>query len=325
VFLPTTTILLNPVVLDWSIAGFADGTYDLTSKLKLTVGGRYTFERKDFTQHYDGRQLFDTNAGWGQFTPRAVLQYVIDPRDNVYVSYSRGFKSGDFNTFGTSPAPVSPETIDSYEVGLKSEPVRRLIVDVAAFYANYSNLQISARSPTLGLFELLNAASARLAGVELEVNYSPTEDITIRASGSYLAPTFKTFVGAPVYAAQPQGGNMMTAQNVSGTDLPRAPRYTFSLGPQYHHKFSFGEIGGSLNLYHSAKAYWGLDDTWAQAEYSMLNAEIYWRPTQHLRLSAWGDNLTNAVVPIELLPGSLGTFESNQKPIRGGVAVRYDF
>ncbi len=60
---------------------------------------------------------------WGAFTPRVVLDYVPNDNTLLYVSASRGFKSGGFNTFGDVSQPVNlfdPEFVWNYEAGLKA-------------------------------------------------------------------------------------------------------------------------------------------------------------------------------------------------------------
>src|SRR5205807_1138822 len=85
------------------------------------------------------------------FTPRATVRYEIEPRTNVYAAYSRGFRPGTYN--GSAPvdprliAPTRPETITAYEVGFKTAR-SRLRFDVAAFYYDYKDLNVSVTAPT---------------------------------------------------------------------------------------------------------------------------------------------------------------------------------
>jgi len=163
-FNPTTGArTLNSVTytrnLTRSYAVFGEGKYELTDKLNLTVGLRYTEESRKFT----GFALSATGAPlpsvavktkFNELTPRAILQYELSPHANVYASYSKGFKSGVFNTSGVGAAnlvPVEPETIDAYEIGAKADLTSWLRTNFAAFYYDYRNIQVSSLNPASGL------------------------------------------------------------------------------------------------------------------------------------------------------------------------------
>jgi iron complex outermembrane recepter protein len=114
-------------------AVFADGTYQVTDALAITLGGRYSHESKDvfFTSlafsaaNPNGTVVIPPltrSASFSKFTPRATVRLEIAPRTNVYASYSKGFRSGAFNN--APPAipseyrAVPAETIDAVDFGL---------------------------------------------------------------------------------------------------------------------------------------------------------------------------------------------------------------
>jgi iron complex outermembrane receptor protein len=94
-----------------------------------------------------------------RFTPRIVLRYKPTQESSVYGSYTRGYKSGILNVGGASQVPVKPESIDAFEVGYKYED-RRFSADVASYYYNYKNLQVS--SFQAGQAQIRNAAQSRI-------------------------------------------------------------------------------------------------------------------------------------------------------------------
>jgi iron complex outermembrane receptor protein len=103
----------------------------------------------------------------------------------LYASYNHGFRSGSFNTVGVTGVPVDPETIDAYEIGLKSEWMdNRLRLNGAAFFYDFTDLQvvISRGSST----DLLNAGKAEIYGLDLELQASVTDNLTLRAGGAFL-------------------------------------------------------------------------------------------------------------------------------------------
>ncbi len=77
---------------------------------------------------------------WDKGTPRVVPRYDFDPSTNIYASFSQGFKSGAYNLSAATKPPVSPETVNAYEVGFKHQE-NRFQFSGAAYYYDYSNLQ----------------------------------------------------------------------------------------------------------------------------------------------------------------------------------------
>lgn len=166
----------------WAV--FADVTYDVTEQFSLSLGGRYTDDRREGdivreTYILGGSPALGGSPPFGvgipvvttsdfqgdrkdtAFTPRASLSFKPNADHNIYVSYSRGFKGGGFDPRGqTSQALVQtpegifeyiafePETVDSYELGWKGNALnRRLSWGAAAFYADYKDVQIPASVP----------------------------------------------------------------------------------------------------------------------------------------------------------------------------------
>nr|WP_196793223.1 TonB-dependent receptor [Erythrobacter litoralis] len=163
----------------WSI--FGDFTFDISEKLSVSVGGRYTNDKRTsrvlrttFIGGYS--DLFPPSAAipiavtsdflgsetFKEFTPRASISYKPAENHNIYFTYSRGFKGGGFDPRGqTSAAPdldgdgnvdfddqfeflrFAPETVDSYELGWKASLFdNRVNVSLAAFLGDYSDVQI---------------------------------------------------------------------------------------------------------------------------------------------------------------------------------------
>jgi len=162
----------------WSV--FGDFTYDLTDQLSLSVGGRYTYDKRSsrvlrttFIGGYSDlfaegsipiavTSDFDDSATFKEFTPRASISFMPTPDHNFYFTYSKGFKGGGFDPRGqTSSAPdfdgdgtvsydevydfmqFDPETVDSFELGWKASLLdRRLNISLAGFMSQYKDVQI---------------------------------------------------------------------------------------------------------------------------------------------------------------------------------------
>jgi iron complex outermembrane recepter protein len=191
------TIATSGFVDTTSYAAYADFSYDFTDKLSASLGGRYTSDEKEggvYRQNFTGlysplfgndaavpglvRSNYTNDRTFDQFTPRASVSYKFTDTFTTYASYSEGFKSGGFDMRGDvvlTPATVNgydPETVQSYEVGAKGTLFDdRLSYNFAAFYADYSDQQITRQQPTVtgSIASFVdNAGASTIQGVELE-------------------------------------------------------------------------------------------------------------------------------------------------------------
>ena len=186
-----------------SVASFASVDVDVVDNLRASLGGRFTYDYKQFendlgySNHLDSEAAREQEAmdneprvhahrGWQRFTPKAGLDYTIDDRvlgdDNeglLYASYAQGFKAGGFDGRADPAATTSydPERVDTYEAGLKTAWLgNRLVFNTAAFYIDYRDKQeqMFLASPTGGQQTLTrNAAHARITGLEFEASAMP--------------------------------------------------------------------------------------------------------------------------------------------------------
>lgn len=230
-------------------AAFGQGDYSITDKLKLTLGGRFTSEQRSF--HYVGLVQYQY-GGMDNFTPsalladssqsldksafswRAAVDYHFTSSIHAYASVATGYKSGDFNGsfLSTDPAeialqlkPVQPETVTAYEVGIKASLFEnRVILDLAAFYNDYKNMQVFVLVPPvsggtgLPVNVLDNARKAHTEGVDAQLTLRPISGLTANFNLGLLETRLDSFV-ANVDPSQP---------NYSGNQLPLSPRASFA-------------------------------------------------------------------------------------------------
>lgn len=214
-------------------AAYLEGSYSWDNGLSLTLGGRATEERKkaDVDQYFvvvasgfviDPPEFHD-EATWNNFSPRAVLEYRVNPGLNIYASYSRGFKGGGFNAFGAEPS-YAPEKIIAYEVGAKARLLQgRLNLSAAAFSYDYEDLQIRLGVPQGGV-AIGSARGAEVQGLELEFSAQPMTGLELSGSVSFLDTEYLSFL-TPNLA-----GVLVDA---AGGELSRAPDVQFSLAAAY--------------------------------------------------------------------------------------------
>lgn len=159
--------------LDHEVASaFLHGDYELIPDLYLTAGLRYTWERKkvkaargpnECDARFNCTYSFRDAKSWSDFTPKIGLSWHINPDVMAYASWTKGFRSGGYNTRVTganeSPGPYDPETVHAYEVGLKSDLFdRRVRMNLSAFINEYKDLQRTILDPVTVTNRISNAA-----------------------------------------------------------------------------------------------------------------------------------------------------------------------
>ena len=239
-----------------SYAGFADLNWEIFDRVRLSGGGRWTHDKKslatDFIDFFNPGVSFNSpkkSETWSKFTPKVGLDF--RPTDDlmVYGSWSRGYRSGGYNGRGLTPfsatLPYDPETVDAFELGLKSEFLdSRVSLNLAAFYTKYKDIQQSTTVSTPGGTGnetiVTNAASAKIKGLEMDLVARLTEEFTLKSSVGYTDAKFGQFVtDAPV-------GGVRRTFDYSGVDLIYAPKLTFSLNAEYETPVPMGSMDGSI-------------------------------------------------------------------------------
>ncbi|MBX9896477.1 MAG: TonB-dependent receptor [Qipengyuania sp.] len=324
---PIVPLKLSPTAGTASYAAFAEGTYRFGTSLYLTLGGRYTTEERRFSQKVNGNQLpfGEVDANFNKFTYRAAVRYEFAEDANLYASYGTGFKSGVFNTFGTSPTAVRPETIEAAEIGLKADPTRWLRTNIALFHYNYDDLQATARAAD-NSFILQNAATAKIYGGEFEATAVPVDDLTLRLALAYTHAEYEKFPNAQVFTPRPTGGNIVSSTDVSGNRLVRTPEFTVNLGGNYGFDMGGGRGHIAGNLFRSSRVYYDYLNALSQDPYTMLSGEVGWTTAgEQVTFRLFASNLTNAKVAQQISPGPQGTYIIYERPRRVGIGIDYRF
>ncbi|HEX7872311.1 MAG TPA: TonB-dependent receptor [Sphingobium sp.] len=321
-----------------SVALFADGTYQLGESLFLTAGVRYNSETRVaryLTQSAAvGIPGSDRNrATFNSLTPRAVLRYEIAPRTNVYASYTRGFKSGAFNPSGQNVAqPVKPETIDAFEVGFKTAS-SMLRLNASAFYYSYRDLQIASYVNSSSLLQ--NAANSRIWGGDIDAVYYATPHLQLKAAAAYTHATFSSFPNAPLYVqclnfaacgAQGFGLFVPTPDNSTGRTLPRAPRFTASIGAQYDMPIGASTLTFNADMYHTSKVWFDPVEQFGQDAYEIVNLRAtYSFPGDKVQIAVFGTNILDKTYLNQVLPAALSIGQTYGEPASYGVSGTFKF
>lgn len=312
-----------------SVAGFAEGHYGFDEDWSATLGLRYTTEKRQFTFTRNNVVLINgAKTSYDQFTPKASIQHTLGDLGMVFASYSKGFKSGVFNTTTAQAAPTRPETLDAYEIGTKLDPTPHLRANFAVFYYKYKDIQLSARDATTPASTLLNAARSTIKGAEAEFTAAVTPRLQARLNLSLLDAQYDSFPNAVVNYPRPGnvGGNVQIFEDESGKNMIRSPKSTASFGLNYTQPLTRGSIVANGNLYWTDKFYWDFQNRLFQPSYVMVNAEVAWlSDDERYRVGLWGKNLANEVVYQALLPSTNLDAATVDKPRTFGVTVSVNF
>jgi len=192
-------------------AAFANVDWAVTDRLKLSIGGRYSHEKKSITYvplagcagpgfTNCPQVVLNTSKNWNDFSPRLVATYTPADRILLYASYTAGFRSGNYNprttdTTGIGVGPADPENVNSYEIGAKTDLFdRKVRLNISAYQSDYKDIQQVLTAPGTGVVQtLLNAANARIRGVESELTVKPVNILTLNANVGYTDGKFRRF------------------------------------------------------------------------------------------------------------------------------------
>ncbi len=249
-------------------AAFGQADIVLTDTLTFVLGGRYSWEKKSIDDYgqfdlsrafslsnppipYVTREDTTTNKA---FTPKFGVEWRPQRDLLLYASISKGFKSGGFNLGDDLPA-FEPETIWAYEAGLKSTVADGHIrVNLAGFYYDYSNLQVSKVIGTS--VTIVNAASSRVYGLEGDINIIPFDGAQIDLSGAWLHSEYSDFS-----TPDPARPELITPANPTGTvvldgnQLTQAPKYSIGSGAQYKFDLGSGALTARGEVTYQARTY----------------------------------------------------------------------
>lgn len=287
-----------------STAAYIQSSIDISDKLSLTVGGRYTKEEKDayvnnglaFSNVYpsdgwipgyvrgdvsfpqvlgtdtDGDGTLDApkTKEWSRFTPRLGLEYQVDENTMVFASYSQGFKSGTFNPRATlNESAANPEIVDSIELGLKKDWNDVLRTNVTIFSLDHKDRQYITITPsedaTVLNQNLGNIKGSTVKGIEAEVTWATTDNLRIDFSVGYLDAELED---DPTIATPLVG-------------LSNTPDYTLNLAANYTMDTAMGYFVFTGGYYYRDDYFLFEDsDLLVQDGYGTVNASVTWESVE---------------------------------------------
>ncbi len=299
-----------------SYAVFGQGTWAFTDDVNLTVGARYTYEKKEADIRGAGfdptggflAAPYDINASksWNAFTPKVTVDWRPSDEVMLYFSVADGFKSGGFN--GTAPdgiaasTPFDQEEARQFELGLKSELFdRRLRANLTAFHIDYDDLQVFQLVDGARLI-VDNAADARSRGIELEMLAQLSSALTLSGHYAYLDTEYKDFINE-------------AGLDFSGNTLTRAPKHSYNIGATYRADLD-ARLGLTLHAEYSYRSRVFYDPSnfalVGDSGRGLLDARAVLSLRDHnVDISLWGRNLTDKVHVTQAIDGR-GPFNLSQ-------------
>ena len=267
----------------WAL--FGQVSYAVSQKIDLIAGLRYDHEHKKYDilgqyqkdpdpqPQFDIRPDTSAQINFDAFSPKFGIALKADPNTNLYVTYSRGYRTGGLTQLSSDPSqpplyPYKPEYSNNFEAGVKSNLCQNhLRINVAAFLIHVTDAQI----PTLLVPDAVtvtrNAGKLSSKGVELELAATPAKDWEISYNFGFTDAKYQ---------------RLKLSQNGSAVDLDGkrqvfTPNTTSALVVQYSaalvpHKALRLVVRGEW--FWLGKQYFDLSNTISQEAYHLFNTRM---------------------------------------------------
>ncbi|MFC4254930.1 TonB-dependent receptor [Altererythrobacter xixiisoli] len=297
-------------------------------------------------------------SAWN-FSYDVTASYEFAPSILGYATYAKSFKSGGINLNGVpndsqgnpqvQVGTIRPESVDHFEVGLKTQFWNRLVtLNVAAFRTDIKDFQalVNAGQVSTTRGYLANAEKVRTQGVEVDFNIRPSDRFRLYVNGNYTDAHYVTFTGAPCppelsgggngtpVAAPGTPGNSPASCDISGDPLAGVSKWSFSFGGEYNLPANLLGKEGQVYLGYdgSARSRFSSnpspsDYTWIEG-YSLSNFRLGFRSDDGLNIFGWVRNAfdQNYFEMLSVAPGSTGLIAGQPgDPRTYGLTITHNF
>lgn len=341
-----------------SYAAFGQATIPIFERTKLTLGARYTIDHLSISGYTSkGATVVPGSQGnsaatFRKPTFRVDLQHQFAAKIFGYASYNRGYNAGAFNNvlaggFAGPLVPLNPETIDAYEVGLKTTLLdNHLRFNIAAYHYDYSNLQLAQYGTTTGASGA-SAAAARINGIDMDFEARPIPSLTISGGLQLLRSKFANYPGAPynVFSGAPFNNlpaagllgatsnpflpatNPPTIYNAAGNYTLSAPKSGANVTVQHVLRTDIGNFTSTAGLTYSGRWYADASNNFQSPPRHLINLSEQWTSSDtHTSILVFMKNVANVRYDagINLLT-PVGTLSEPGAPRTYGVTVSHHF
>jgi iron complex outermembrane recepter protein len=294
-----------------SYSGYAQATVPLFTGTSLTLGARDTSDHRAVY----GASIENTVADQVVFTPVAKLSAAANPEPSVtankptftaalthnltesiltYLSFSTGFQSPYYSiSSGANAVPVKPETIQNYEVGVKTNLLdNTLRVNASLFLYNLNNMvvnhQINGNTVTN------NAAEAQAKGTDVDLTYEPIPRLTFGASVEYVDPEYTNYQDSVSYIPNASGSFAAVAANATDFQVSYTEKFMGTADVSYGVPTNVGEFNFAGAITYHSGIHYDTQDLVVEPPYALVNASLRWTDNSgKLDVTLWSKNLTN--------------------------------
>ena len=324
---PTDSYFLKTNAKDEQYAVFGEVDYNVTERLKGTVGVRFSKNKFSFDTLTGGPQLFGPpstgsgNNSENSFTPKLGLQFQLDPNDMFYFTYAKGFRPGgannplpeaacaqDFQTFGitASPTTYNSDTVNSFEVGAKNNIDNRIRLASSIYYIRWNNIQQTVIPPICQISFIDNLGQAVAKGGDIQADIAVTDRVHIDLAAGYTDARYTKDSRLSAVEVQPivASGDAITGpSSETGGGQPTAP-VTVTAGLEYRFSAFAHQAFVRADAEYESRARWpspAQDPNTLQFDQAsfVLAGTTFSSLRAGLELGSWSvsafvDNLTNA-------------------------------
>lgn len=319
-----------------SFALFGEVSYDLTDRLALAAGLRFTTEERDVVTSQSGLDIpnlpqENLNRSESDLSPTLTLTYEASDNVTLFARFARGFKSGGFNAATVegnvtdlSGTEFEEETAESFEAGIKSILAGGdLALNLTGFYTTVTDLQVSDFDGDQ--IVVRNAAEAESYGVEADFEWRPTSALQIAGSFGWNPTRYVSYPDAP--GNPPIPPNPAT-RDLSGEPLSRAPEFNGSIRARQEFDLLAGGYV-AVDYVYLSEHFLGaeIDPASLQEAYGLLNARIGLNVIEGLEVAFWGRNLTDEyyLTAVAAPFGDIGRIGWPGQPRTYGLDVLFSF
>jgi iron complex outermembrane receptor protein len=319
-----------------SRAVFANLDWRFNDAWSASAGVRYTKDSKDISLRplvscgatptgCDALAFIDDSRDWTNTSPRFVLKYAPTADMNWYLSWSKGYRSGNYNARTGSAqvlrTPANPETNKSTELGFKAEWLdRRLRTNVAIFHADYTDIQRTATvlNSVPSISTLTNAGKATIKGIEFDASWLATDALRFDVGYGKTDASYDELLGITC----PPCGDKATPTEL---DFDKLAPWTAHIAVTHTAQLANGEL--STRVAYSRRPEYDTDfrNTVAlrQEAFGLLDASINY-DFGDWNVALFGRNLQNSEF-VDIISLGLGYQAYGGQPRTYGISIGRSF
>ncbi|WP_255558497.1 TonB-dependent receptor [Zhongshania aquimaris] len=305
-YVPGNTTQFDEPFVPLNLAGNA-GIVEVDVLLENFLSGQVTLEdllatgQVGYTHGpYTTESSKPLSAKEQEFTGKLGFDYRFSDDFMMYLSYSKGFRSGNFNggvyyrERDFEDAYARPEYIDAYEIGFKSDFYdQRARVNAAAFLYDYKDQQFI---NVVGVSNFLeNAGGSTIAGLEAEIMFAATEKLMLMMGIGYLETEYTELELSDTQTLN----NPNDTVDLSGNELISAPKISGNISVDYEvYSGDRGYLSWNVNANYQDKQWYsayndiGGYENIKQDAYALVNTRLTWRGVnEDYSVSLWAKNL----------------------------------